>query len=141
MAQRVFLGQIKELREKLEELQPAVLMEAASFLVNASPDDTGAYVLSHSIGRSGNVGKSLSSHDRVSNPNTHRGEALGKLEGQIAGIPPNAVRVWIGNNTPHVNAVEFGGHNWRRGGYFVYEQLRSVFPSLIQSAKNSVGLT
>lgn len=140
MAQRTFLGQLKELQDKLDRLQPSVLREAASFLVNASPDDTGAYVLSHSIGRSGNVGRSLSSHDRVSAPNTHRQEALGNLESQIAAIPSNTTRVWIGNNAPHVNAVEFGGHNWRRGGYYVYEQLRSVFPTLVKSAVNGVGL-
>lgn len=140
MAQRAFLGQLKELSEKLEKLQPAVLTEAAEFIVSASPDDTGAYVLSHSIGRSGNVGRSISSRGRESAPNTHRQQALDGLISQIQTIPPNSTRVWIGNNAPHVNAVEFGGPNWRRSGYFVYEQLRSVFPNLLKQAINSVGL-
>lgn len=140
MAQRTFLGQIKQLQDKLEKLQPSVLSEAAEFIVNASPDDTGAYVLSHSIGRSGNVGRSISSHGRESAPNTHRQQALNGLLSQIESIPPNSTRVWIGNNSPHVNYVEFGGPNWRRSGYFVYEQLRSVFPTLVKQAINSVGL-
>lgn len=140
MAQRAFLGQIKELQDKLEKLQPEVLTGAAEFIVNASPDDTGAYVLSHSIGRSGNVGRSISSHGRDSAPNTHRQEALNGLLSQIAGIPPRSTRIWIGNNAPHVNAVEYGGPNWRRSGYFVYEQFRSVFPTLVKQAINAVGL-
>ena len=140
MAQRTFLSQLKELQDKLEEVQPAVLKETASFLVYASPDDTGAYVLSHSIGRSGNVGRSISSKGRVSAPNTHRGEALNGLLSQIESIPKDSSRVFIGNNAPHVNAVEYGGPGWRRGGYFVYEQLRSVFPSIVKSAINAVGL-
>lgn len=140
MAQRAFLSQLKDIQDKVDKIQPEVLRETASFIVYASPDDTGAYVLSHSIGRSGNVGRSISSKGRASAPNTHRQEALGGLLSQIESIPKDSTRVFIGNNAPHVNAVEFGGPGWRRGGYFVYEQLRSVFPSIVKGAISAVGL-
>ena len=140
MAQRNFLGQLKELQDKLEKLQPEILQDVADYIVTASPDDTGAYVLSHSIGQSGNVGYSLSSKDRTSNPNTHRQEALEKLQSQIQTIPPTQTKVWIGNNAPHAGAVETGGHNWKSNGYYVYSTLRNIFPSIIQSAKSRVGL-
>lgn len=140
MTQRTFLGQIKELEDKLDKLRPEVLSEAAEFIVQASPDDTGAYILSHSIGRSGNIGRAISSRGRESAPNTHRQQALDGLLSQVQSLPQNSTRVWIGNNAPHVNSVEFGGPNWRRGGYYVYEQLRSVFPTLLKQAINSVGL-
>lgn len=140
MAQRTFLGQLKETQEKLEQLQPAILEEAVSYLVSNSPDDTGAYVLSHSVGRSGNVGRSISSHGRLSAPGTHKQEAWANMMDQVETIPPTSTRVWMGNNSPHVNVVEYGGANWKRGGYYVYTKLRNVFPSIIQSAKSRVGL-
>lgn len=140
MAQRAFLEQLKELQEKLDKVQPIALTKAAQNLVRLSPDDTGAYVLSHSIGRSGNVGRSISSHGRASAPNTHREQALAGLLNQIASIPPNSTRVWIGNNAPHVNAVEFGLPTWRKPGYAVYNQLRAIFPNLIREAIREAGL-
>lgn len=142
MAQRTFLGQLKELQDKVDQLQPAILTEIAESLVITSPDDTGAYILSHSIGRSGNVGKRISSHDRVSARDAHKEEALSGLLSQIASIPKDSTRIWVGNNAPHANAVEYGGSpfNWRRTGHFVYTTLRSRFPSLIQEAKHKVGL-
>lgn len=140
MAQRTFLGQIKQLQDKLEELQESVLEDVVDQIVWSSPDDTGAYVLSHSIGRSGNVGYSISSADRPSAPGAHRSEAWRNLMSQVDSIPRNQTRIWVGNNAPHASAVEFGGPNWRRGGYYVYSTLKNVFPSLIESAKSRVGL-
>jgi hypothetical protein len=138
MAQRTFLGQLKELKDKVNMIQPEVLQTAAQALVYLSPDDTGAYVLSHSIGRSGNVGRSISSHGRQSAPGTHKGAALDLLMDQIANIPPDATRIWIGNNSPHVNMVEFG---WpTKPGYAVYTQFRSLFPGYIKDAIRQVGL-
>jgi hypothetical protein len=140
MAQRAFLGQLKELQDKIERVQPTVLTKAARKIVDLSPDDTGAYILSHSIGRSGNVGGSISSHGRPQAPNTHGPEAYDNLLSQIAGIPPNSTRVWIGNNSPHVNAVEFGGANWNKPGYQVYTTFYAVFPGIIQEAVREAGL-
>jgi len=140
MAQRTFLAQLKELRGSLENLTPAILKEAAADLVNLSPDDTGAYLLSHSIGRSGNVGRRISSDSRISAPNTHRQEALDRLLGQVAAIPPNSTRIFIGNNAPHASAVEGGGYGWKSPGHFVYQRFRESFPSIVKKAIQSVGL-
>jgi hypothetical protein len=135
---KAFLGQLKELEDKLEQIQPIILEEVADFLVIASPDDTGAYILSHSIGRSGNVGGSISSHGRQSAPDMHREAARQKLISQVWSIPPNQTRVWVGNNTPHASIVEYG---WpTKEGYAVYQKLGVVFSALVENAKNRVGL-
>ena len=138
--QGTFLGQLKELENKLDKVQQEILFEVVDHLVEKSPDDTGAYILSHSIGRSGAVGRRLDPATRVPAPNTHREEARQRLDEQVSSIPPDTSRVFVGNNSPHASVVEDGGSNWRRPGYFVYGTLRSAFPSIIQSAKNRVGL-
>jgi hypothetical protein len=143
MAQRTFLRQLKDLEDRVKEVQPRILEKAAYFLVDPqySPDDTGAYILSHSIGRSGNVGRGISSHGRVSARDTHRESALSGLLSQVANIPNTSTRVWIGNNSPHVNAVEFGEPGrWKRSGYFVYTNLRSRFPSMVAKAISELRL-
>jgi hypothetical protein len=142
MAQKAFLSQLKTLQENVDKVQPSILTEVAHYLVapEVSPDDTGAYILSHSIGRSGNVGRRISSSGRQSARDTHRGEALDHLLSQVASIPPNSTRVWVGNNSPHVNAVEYGDV-WPNGnGYYVFTTLRSIFPSLVAEAVQKAGL-
>jgi hypothetical protein len=137
---KAFLGRLKVLEDKVARLPPTLLTEVADVLVNNSPDDTGAYVLSHSIGQSGAVGRRISSHDRPQVPNAHREDARAGLYAQAAAISPEATRVWVGNNAPHANAVEWGGPNWRTSGYFVYAKLAQQFPALIITAKSKVGL-
>lgn len=140
MAQRAFLGKLLRLQEKIEQVQPNFLGKMATFVVKASPDDTGAYVLSHTIGASSNVGLSMSSRNRPSAPNTHGGDALQKLMGQAAAVPVGARVIGIGNNSPHSSSVEFGGPNWRRGGYYVYTQLDAVARDLLKDAIREAGL-
>jgi hypothetical protein len=137
---KAFLGRLKVLEDKINRLPPTLLTEVADVLVNASPDDTGAYVLSHSIGQSGAVGRRISSHDRPSAPFTHLEDARAGLYAQAAAISPDATRVWVGNNAPHASAVEFGGPNWRTSGYLVYAKLAQQWPALIITAKGKVGL-
>lgn len=140
MAQRAFLGKLLKLQEKIDQVQPNFLGEVATFVVNASPDDTGAYILSHTIGASSNVGLSISSRNRPSAPNTHKGDALQKLMGQAASVPIGTRVIGIGNNSPHASSLEFGGPNWRRGGYYVYTQLDAVARDLLEDAIRGAGL-
>jgi hypothetical protein len=133
-----FLGQLAELEDKLEDFQPIILEEVADFLSSVSPDDTGAYILSHSIGRSGNVGGSISSHGRPSAPDMHREAARQKLVSQAWGIPPETTRVWVGNNAPHNYLVEYGWPS--KDGYFVYTRLAAKFSELVNNAKSRTGL-
>jgi hypothetical protein len=140
MAQRTFFGKLKVLQDKVDKIPRNILVELATRVVNNSPDDTGAYVLSHSIGRSGNVGLGISSHGRLSAPNTHRGDALAKLMNQVATFPPESGLIWMGNNSPHVNAVEFGLPSWRTSGYFVYTKLRADIKSIVAGAIRDAGL-
>jgi hypothetical protein len=140
MAQRAFLGKLKALQDKIDKIPKNILVELATTAVNMSPDDTGAYVLSHSIGRAGNVGLGISSHGRLSAPNTHRGDALAKLMGQVAAFPPDSTLIWMGNNSPHVNAVEFGLPSWRTSGYFVYTKLKADIKNLVAEAIRQAGL-
>lgn len=137
---KAFLGRLKVLEEKINRLPPTLLTEVADILVDASPDVTGAYVLSHSIGQSGAVGRRISSHDRPEAPNTHKEDARAGLYAQAAAISSDATRVWVGNNAPHSNSVEFGGPNWRTSGYFVYNRLTQMWPALVVTAKSKVGL-
>jgi hypothetical protein len=135
-----FLAKLELLENKVDQLPSAIMVEVADLLVNNSPDDTGAYVLSHSIGRSGAVGRRLDPQNRASAPNTHREAARQGLHAQAAAIKPETVRVWIGNNAPHSNAVENGGHGWSRTSpYKVYAKLALSFPALVQQGKNKVG--
>ena len=135
---KAFLGQLKELEDKVDQMQPIVLEEVADYLVSISPDDTGAYVLSHSMGRSGNVGRSISSHGRASAPDMHREAARQGLMAQAWAISPEQTRVWIGNNAPHAYEVEYGWPS--KDGYFVYERLGVYFKALVENAKSRVGL-
>jgi hypothetical protein len=137
---KAFLGRLKVLEDKVNRLPAALLTEVADVLVNSSPDDTGAYILSHSIGQSGAVGRQISSHGRPQAPNTHRDDARAGLYAQAAAISPETTRVWVGNNAPHATQVEFGGSPWRTSGYFVYAKLAQQWPALIVTAKNKVGL-
>jgi hypothetical protein len=140
MAQREFFGKLKVLQDKIDKIPRNILTELVTDVVAMSPDDTGAYVLSHSVGRSGNVGRSISSHGRPSAPNTHREDALAGLMAQVATIPPDSPLIWMGNNAPHVNAVEFGLPTWRGGGYFVYTTLRSNIKQIVADAVAQAGL-
>jgi hypothetical protein len=140
MAQREFLGKLKVLQDKIDKIPRNILTELVTDVVAMSPDDTGAYVLSHSVGQSGNVGRSISSHGRPSAPNTHREDALAGLMAQVATIPPDSSLIWMGNNSPHVNAVEFGLPSWRRPGYFVYTTLRSNIKQIVADAIAQAGL-
>lgn len=135
---KAFLGQLKELEDKLDQLQPIILEEVADFLVTSSPDDTGAYILSHSIGQSGNVGRRVSSRGRSSAPDLHREFALAGLMRQAQSIPPETTRVFVGNNAPHASQVEYGWPS--KDGYHVYERLAIRFKTLVENAKNRVGL-
>jgi hypothetical protein len=135
-----FLARLKILEDKLDKLPSAIMSEVADYLVNASPDDTGAYVLSHSIGQSSAVGRRLDPERRVSAPNTHREEARAKLLGQAASLPPEATRIWVGNNSPHSPFVENGGWRWNTSAYMVYGGLGARWPQFVQQGKAKVGL-
>lgn len=140
MAQREFFGKLLRLQEKIDKIQPSFLEKIANFAVTASPDDTGAYVLSHTIGSSSNVGKSFSSRNRLSAPGTHKGEALAGLIAQANAVPIGASVIGIGNNSPHASSVEFGGPNWRRDGYYVYTQLSNLSRNFLKEAIREAGL-
>lgn len=137
---KAFLGRLKVLEDKVARLPTALLTDVADILVNKSPDVTGAYVLSHSIGQSGAVGRRISSHGRPEAPNTHKEEARAGLYAQAAAIPPTTTRVWVGNNAPHSNKVEFGWPEYGKDGYAVYALLTQQWPALIVTAKSQVGL-
>jgi tagatose-1,6-bisphosphate aldolase non-catalytic subunit AgaZ/GatZ len=141
MAQREFLGKLKVLEDKIDKIPKGILTKIVDQIIQDSPDDTGAYILSHSIGRSGNVGYSLSSRNRVQAPETHREDARSKLMAQVATFPADSARIWVGNNAPHVNAVETGeAGNWRRSGYYVYTNLRSSVSFMVAEAIREAGL-
>jgi hypothetical protein len=148
MVQRSFLQQLKDLGDRLEQVQPVFLEKVATHLTQASPNpsgqgggspvDTGAYVMSHSIGTSSGLGGRQSSAGRPKDySEASREAAFSKLMTQIAGLPPDATKVYIGNRSPHASYVEYGTSRYT--GYYVYETAKNKAPVWLQEAKRELG--
>lgn len=144
MVQRSFLSDLKKVEDNLEEVRKVFLQKLADQVVYASPNptdggspvDTGAYILSHSIGTSTGLGGKQSSHGKPKDNGSARAEARAKLYSQIEGLPSDAKHVYMGNRSPHASRVENG---WpTKEGYHVYTILRGKAPVFIQEAKNEV---
>ena len=113
-----------------------VLTDIADELILRSPVDTGAYMLSHSIGKSSGLGGKLSSKDRTkTNYSSAAESARSKLYNSIATLPKGETKLFIGNRSPHASAVEDGGHNWKNTPpYKVYTETRRNIPQIIKNA-------
>lgn len=150
MVQRSFLQQLKDLGDRLDKVQPVFLEKVATHLTQASPSpagggspvDTGAYIMSHSIGTSSGLGGRQSSDRRSKDySEASRDAAYNKLMTQIAGLPPDATKVYIGNRSPHASLVEYGAPGWTKApeGYFVYGTARNKAPAWLEEAKRELG--
>jgi hypothetical protein len=131
------LGSIlKRVEEQLDEVRDGFLHKMAETVVGFSPVDSGAYVESHSITTRSGSGRARSSDARPSRqiPEEKRGVALDQLQADIESLPRDTTKVYLNNRSPHNKAVEYGGHNWRRGGYYVYERTRALAPALLEEA-------
>jgi hypothetical protein len=106
------------------------LIDMAQFVVKQSPVDTGAYVTSHSVKTNRSRGRGKTSHGkpRSANPQEKRQEGLQNMIDDINKIDIlNTTKIVFRNDSPHAQAVEHGGNNWKVPGYKVYTQLRNVY--------------
>jgi len=97
--------------------------------------DTGAYVISFSMGPAGfGGGRSRTSKGKPRNqsPSQKKQEGYDQLKSDIAGmnlkqmIEDGNARVTLRNRAPHAEDVEYGD-SWKSPGYGVFGKIRSKF--------------
>ena len=143
---------IEGAKQKVDDFKAQTLREAADFLAEVSPIDTGTYIDNHNIGvgNSVPVTSQTSSDGRTGyydieglayNPlaeRVERDEARSRLWAQIEALPEGWKRASIGNTAMHFTNVEYG---WpTREGYAVYTRLRQMWPSLKADAATKLGI-
>jgi hypothetical protein len=136
MVQRNLASVIRQIETDLQSVRDQFLINVAEDLVNSSIPfvDTGAYITSHSITTTRGAGRSRTSHNKPTgqDPNAKAEESFSQLMGDIASLPPEQEVVYITNNAPHANVVEYKhGHN-------VYTSVRSRAKAHLQDAINRV---
>ena len=136
MVQRSLTAQLKKVEEDLDKVRTVFLQIVAEDLVSSSIPfvDTGAYITSHSITTTRGAGRSRTSDNKPKNQDAgaKATEALAQLEGDIAAIPKDQTTVYMTNNAPHANAVEY------KHGYHVYGSVRNRSKLHLQAAINQV---
>lgn len=136
MVQRSLTAIVKKIEGQLDDVKILFLQKVAQTLVSYSPVDTGAYITSHTItGRSGN-GRSRTSHGKPKRQSfgLKASESLSQLMSDIGTLSKDETKTYISNRSPHNKIVEYGGANWRRGGYNTYTRTRAVAPMLLAEA-------
>jgi hypothetical protein len=105
---QTLLSVLRTVERRVEEVVPIFLEKMADTAVSKSPVDTGAYVTSWSITTSSGSGRSRTSHNKPSVPNSQekKNEAFAQLLGDIASIPPTMPNIYIANRAPHAKRVE-----------------------------------
>lgn len=139
MAQIKVSSLIQKIEKDLQDVRDIFLTNMAEDIVQStiSPKaavDTGAYITSHSIRSTRGAGRSRSSHGkpRGQNPEAKAAEALEQLMGDIAALPADQQEVYLTNNAPHANIVEY------THGYAIYEGVRNRAKIHLQDAINTV---
>jgi predicted transglutaminase-like cysteine proteinase len=110
------------LREKLEDI--------AKYATDISPVDTGAYVTSHSFKtNTSSRGRGKTSNNKPkTQPELARAEGLNNLMQDLNSIDLKVnSRITMRNDSPHAQAVENGGPNWKSQPYKVYAQVKDRF--------------
>jgi hypothetical protein len=127
---------IKKIEDDLDRVRTEFLTNMAEDLVNTSKPfvDTGAYITSHSITTTRGAGRGRTSANKPQgqDPNAKATEALSQLMGDIAAIPKDQTQVFMTNNAPHANIVEY------KHGYNVYSSVRNRAGLHLADAVNKV---
>lgn len=136
MAQIKLTALIQKIEKDLQDVRDEFLTNMAEDIVSSSKPtvDTGAYITSHSIRTTRGGGRSRSSHNKPKgqSPEAKAAEALDQLMGDIAALPADQQQVFLSNNAPHANIVEY------THGYAVYEGVRNRAGIHLQTAINTV---
>ena len=118
------------LEQTAEDKVRDVLVDIAQTAVRLSPVDTGAYVTSHSFKTntsSRGRGKSSRNKPKKQNQQSMRQEGLDNLVQDINALDlSDTTKITLRNDSPHSQAVEYGGPNWKGQGYYVYTQVRNI---------------
>ena len=126
----------KEMSASLEGFHSALLKMLADEVVGLSPVDTGTYMDNHSM-HSGRKQRPRvdSSHGKPGGQDysTYADAARSRLYGDIESTKAGD-EVFVSNTAVHAPAVEYGGHNWKRGPYAVYRTARSRIAVLSKKA-------
>ena len=144
MAQIGLTSRLKKIQDDLDKIRDQFLTNMVDELVEESIKtvDTGAYITSHSIRATRGGGRSRTSHNkpRGQDPQFEAAQSLSQLYGDIASLPKDQTQVFLTNNAPHANIVEYGGANWvvRPQGYRIYSTLRNRASIHLQKAINQV---
>lgn len=137
MVQRSFASLIKKIEQDLDQVRDEFLRNIAEDLVASSPVDTGTYVSNHSITTSSGSGGKKNSHGKSPDTGTARGEALDKLNAQIAALPTGETTIYIANRSPYANRVEYSGWG-KTAPYQVFTSVRNRANIHLQDAVNKV---
>lgn len=120
---------LDKVQTKIDGVRTEFLKELARDLTSISPVDTGDYVLSHTIGTeptaNSHVTNSLGNTLGGQNKKQKQDESFLNLLKEIDSLPKDANIVYVSNSVPHAIAVEYGGANWLRSGYSVYNTVES----------------
>lgn len=129
----------KAIKDKIEVVTAEQVEErleyVANYAVAVSPVDTGAYVESFSLGRSGFSGGRMKKSDaraKSVNPEATRQVARNNLYQDIQGLDIKQMletgnaKFTLRNRAPHARDVE-NGENWDKDGYHVFRKIRSKF--------------
>jgi len=136
MVQRNLSSIIRQIETDLQTVRDQFLINVAEDLVTSSKSfvDTGAYITSHSITTTRGAGRSRTSHNKPTgqDANAKAEESFSQLMGDIASLSPEQEIVYIANNAPHANLVEYKHvHN-------VYTSVRSRASAHLQDVINRV---
>ena len=144
MAQISLTSRLKKVQDDLDKIRDQFLTNMADELVQESIKtvDTGAYITSHSIRTTRGGGRSRTSRNKPQgqDPQFEAAEALSQLYDDIAAIPKDQVQVFLTNNAPHANVVEYGNATWKKypNGYKIYSTLRNRASIHLQDAITKV---
>lgn len=137
-------AQIDKTIEDLEKVKTQFLLEIAGKLTELSPVDTGDYVMSHQVSNTNIAGRFTGNFRSIGpggqNEKFFQETAYNKLAWEIQALPKDATTVFFGNTSPHANAVEHGGPNWRRRpeGFKVYQTTKTEANNLLRDAIDKV---
>mgnify|MGYP000087271567 CR=1 FL=1 len=136
MAQIKLTTLIQKIQDDLHKVRNEFLLKMAEDVVTSSilTVDTGAYITSHSIRTTRGAGRSRSSHGKPTgqDPEAKAAEAMDQLMSDIASLPDDQTQVYLTNNSPHANIVEYSH------GYAVYSGVRSRAKYHLEKAINEV---
>lgn len=136
MAQIKLTSLIQRIEQDLQKVREEFLLNMAEDVVSSSKAtvDTGAYITSHSIRTTRGAGRSRTSHGKPTgqDPEAKASEAIGQLIDDIASLPDDQTQVFLTNNAPHANIVEYSH------GYAVYEGVRNRAKYHLEKAINEV---